>query len=134
MKKQIALVVALAAVVLSLSSCGRKPDPLLNVTEVKAISLVGADGNVRATLAEADKLEIARYVSLVEFDAKFNAGADAVRMASPDYSLVFSYKTPGDTDETVNIWIASGRTLLRSQWYNLRARDLPKAAAILKKY
>ena len=124
----------LLVAVCTLFSCGRKSDPLLNVSRVKAVSLVGSDGNVRATLSESDKLEIAEYIARAEFDAEFNDSAAAIRMAAPDYSLVISCKTAGDTDEPVQIWIASGRTLLRARWYNLRPDDLPKAAAVLKKY
>jgi hypothetical protein len=104
----------------------------LNPDEVKTISLVGTDGGVRTTLSENDTRNIAEYFSHMEFDAKFNASADAVRMASPDYSLVVSYKKADRADDLMHIWITSGRVMFRSRWYLLNADDLHKAATILR--
>jgi hypothetical protein len=106
----------------------------LNPDEVKTISLVGTDGSVRTTLSENDTRNMAEYFSHMEFDSKFNDSADAVRMVAPDYSLVISYKKSNIADDWMHIWITSGRTMFRSQWYFLHTDDLHKAATILSGY
>jgi hypothetical protein len=106
----------------------------LNPEEVKTMSLVGADGSVRTTLPEKDARTLAEYFSRMEFDVKFNDSAAAVRMASPEYSLVISYGKAGRADDWMHVWITSGRVMFRSKWYLLRADDLQKAATILSRF
>ncbi len=124
----------LVAAACALFSCGHKSAAPLDPGKVKSIVLADNNGKTVSTLSENDKQAIAGYISRAGYDAALNDGSIAVRPAAPDYTLIVSHTSASVSDDWVRIWIASGRTMLRSEWYTLRPEDLPGVAAILKKY
>ena len=151
--------VMITAALLSLVSCGHRNsgNTATGITAPEATSIDAENDSTRISI-EARRLDSVKiifsgdgvmdrflkpediraligYVVPSVYDTAWNDTGIMVKMAAPDYTVVFSYEgQTADYDDWLMVWKESGRVKFRQKWFFLSEGSRVPLYVLLEKY
>jgi len=149
MKKTVFTFAVIAVLAVFLSSCaGQRArrstmKPMNDMTGISirtdAIDTVklmfAEEGSGETIMLKSDYAGFAGFLSTAVYDTAWNDSGIMVKMVTPDYTAIISYKgRNADENDWLMIWKENGRAKFRDKWFFIAENQREGLYALLEKY
>ena len=108
----------------------------LDTDIIDTVKLLFAEGeSAKTVMQKSDYAGFAGFLSTAVYDTAWNDSGIMVKMVTPDYTAVISYKDlPSDDNDWLMVWKDSGRVKFRQTWFFVAEDQREGLYALLEKY
>lgn len=104
-----------------------------NIDSVKL--LFAEEENDERVMLEADYADFANFLSTADYDTEWNDSGVMVKMATPDYTAIISYKNkPADDSDWLMVWKENGRVKFSGKWFFIAEDKREGLYTLLERY